>query len=69
MTWSLCMIVKDEEENLSKCLNSVSGLFDEIIIVDTGSIDNTKNIAKNILIRYTILNGLMILVLLVILLF
>ena len=40
------MIVKDEEENLSKCLNSVSGLFDEIIIVDTGSIDNTKNIAK-----------------------
>jgi len=46
MTWSLCMIVKDEEKNINKCLNSAHKLFDEIIIVDTGSTDKTKNIAK-----------------------
>ena len=43
---SLCMIVKNEEENLPRCLNSVKGLVDEIIIVDTGSTDQTKLIAK-----------------------
>lgn len=43
---SLCMIVKDEEEHLEKCLNSVKNLVDEIIIIDTGSIDKTKEIAK-----------------------
>lgn len=42
---SLCMIVKNEEENLDKCLDSIKGLVDEIIIVDTGSTDNTKEIA------------------------
>lgn len=41
---SLCMIVKDEEETLDKCLNSVDGLVDEIIIIDTGSKDRTKEI-------------------------
>ncbi len=46
ITVSLCMIVKNEEKILSRCLNSYLGLFDEIIIVDTGSTDNTKNIAK-----------------------
>lgn len=39
------MIVKDEETNLKRCLNSVSGLFDEIIIVDTGSKDKTQEVA------------------------
>ena len=34
-TISLCMIVKDEEESLEKCLNSVSNIVDEIIIVIT----------------------------------
>lgn len=40
------MIVRDEEINLDKCLSSCKDLFDEIIIVDTGSIDNTKNVAE-----------------------
>lgn len=40
------MIVKNEEDNISRCLNSVKDLFDEIIIVDTGSTDKTKKIAK-----------------------
>lgn len=42
---SLCMIVKDEERNLAKCLASVQGLVDEIILVDTGSTDATTEIA------------------------
>lgn len=46
VTWSLCMIVKNEENNISNCLKSVKDLFDEIIIVDTGSSDNTKEIVK-----------------------
>jgi len=45
MEISLCMIVKNEEETLGRCLDSVSGLMDEIIIVDTGSEDRTKEIA------------------------
>ncbi|WP_158638571.1 glycosyltransferase [Metabacillus litoralis] len=43
---SLCMIVRDESKVLRKCLESVTGVVDEIIIVDTGSEDNTKEIAK-----------------------
>lgn len=43
---SLCMIVKNEEKVLSRCLESIKDAVDEIIIVDTGSEDNTKNIAK-----------------------
>jgi glycosyltransferase involved in cell wall biosynthesis len=45
-TVSLCMIVKNEESTLEKCLMSVQDIVDEIIIVDTGSTDGTKEVAK-----------------------
>ncbi|MDK2798756.1 MAG: hypothetical protein PWP27_512 [Clostridiales bacterium] len=45
-TVSLCMIVKNEEKYLEKCLTSVKELVDEMIIVDTGSTDNTITIAQ-----------------------
>ncbi|MBH0231513.1 glycosyltransferase family 2 protein [Halobacillus yeomjeoni] len=45
-TISLCMIVKNEEEVLANCLSSVKDICDEIIIVDTGSTDKTKEIAE-----------------------
>ncbi|MBV7529889.1 glycosyltransferase [Chitinophaga sp. sic0106] len=44
-TISLCMIVKDEQEVLHRCLSSIAALVDEIIIVDTGSVDDTVAIA------------------------
>ena len=44
---SLCMIVKDEEVFLKDCLGSVKSLVSEMIIVDTGSIDDTIRIAKS----------------------
>lgn len=46
ITISLCMIVKNEENTLGRCLDSVKDIVDEIIIVDTGSTDNTKKIAE-----------------------
>jgi len=49
MELSLCMIVKNEEERLGACLESVEDAVDEIIIVDTGSTDQTKETA----LRYT----------------
>ena len=42
---SLCMIVRDEEENLRRCLKNVRGVFDEIVVVDTGSRDRTREVA------------------------
>ena len=45
-TISLCMITKNEESYLEQCLNSVKDIVDEIIVVDTGSKDKTKEIAK-----------------------
>lgn len=49
ITISLCMIVKNEEAVLARCLDCVADLVDEIVIVDTGSADKTKEIAA----RYT----------------
>lgn len=43
---SVCMIVKNEEAILSRCLDSLKDIADEFIIVDTGSTDNTKKIAQ-----------------------
>ncbi|MDP9701594.1 glycosyltransferase family 2 protein [Paenibacillus polysaccharolyticus] len=45
ITISLCMIVKNEERTLARCLESVADLMDEIIIMDTGSSDRTMDIA------------------------
>jgi GT2 family glycosyltransferase/tetratricopeptide (TPR) repeat protein len=43
---SLCMIVKDEERVLADCLNSARPFFKEMIVVDTGSSDRTREIAR-----------------------
>jgi len=47
ITLSVCLIVKNEENNLKNCLDCVKQFADEIVIVDTGSIDKTVEIAKN----------------------
>ncbi|MDY5701233.1 MAG: glycosyltransferase, partial [Lachnospiraceae bacterium] len=41
-TISVCMIVKNEEAVLARCLDSLQGLYEELIIVDTGSKDRTR---------------------------
>ncbi len=46
MSISLCMIVKDEEPMLARCLESIKHLADEMVIVDTGSTDRTQDIAR-----------------------
>ena len=43
---SLCMITKDEERFLGECLASAVGIVDEIVVVDTGSVDRTREIAR-----------------------
>ena len=47
LTLSLCMIVRDEEEMLPRCLTAVKDAVDEIVIVDTGSTDRTVEIARS----------------------
>lgn len=44
----LCVIAKDEEKNIARCISSVLGIVDEIVVVDTGSTDNTVKIAKEL---------------------
>ena len=46
-TISVCMIVKNEESVLARCLDSLEGLYEELIIVDTGSTDKTREIAAS----------------------
>ena len=48
-TVSLCMIVRNEEKVLTRCLDSVHGIADEICITDTGSTDKTREIAAQYL--------------------
>ncbi len=47
ITISLCMIVKNEEDVLARCLESAKPAVEEIILVDTGSTDRTKEIARS----------------------
>jgi tetratricopeptide (TPR) repeat protein len=49
MSVSVAMIVKNEEQTLPRCLDSIAGAVDEIVIVDTGSADATREVAR----RYT----------------
>lgn len=46
MTVSACLIVKNEADVLDRCLSSIADLVEEIIVVDTGSDDATKTVAK-----------------------
>lgn len=46
MNLTLCTIVKNEEATLSRTLDSVKGVVDEIVVVDTGSGDRTREIAR-----------------------
>lgn len=43
---SLCMIVRDEQDNLPRCLRSVRAVVDEMCLVDTGSRDRTREVAR-----------------------
>ncbi|MBW2322671.1 MAG: glycosyltransferase [Deltaproteobacteria bacterium] len=46
-TLSLCMILRDEELNLPISLGPIHGLFDEVVVVDTGSKDRTRELARS----------------------
>ena len=46
MELSACVIVKNEEKNIARCINSYIDIVDEIIVVDTGSTDKTVEIAN-----------------------
>ncbi|MDE7305797.1 MAG: glycosyltransferase family 2 protein, partial [Clostridia bacterium] len=47
MSLSVCLIVKDEQEVLARCLSCAKKFADEIVVVDTGSTDDTVKIAKS----------------------
>lgn len=48
MKTTLCLIVRDEEKQISECIKSFDGLYDEIVIVDNGSKDKTKTVAQKL---------------------
>ena len=48
MKISLCIICKDEEKKIARCINSIKSVVDEIIVVDTGSTDGTIQIAERL---------------------
>jgi GT2 family glycosyltransferase/tetratricopeptide (TPR) repeat protein len=47
MSVSICLIVKNEESNLAACLGPVTGLVQEVVVVDTGSTDGTREVAAS----------------------
>lgn len=57
---SVCIITKNESEKLKKCLKQLMGYGFEIVVVDTGSTDDTVVMAKNMQIKYVISVGAMI---------
>jgi glycosyltransferase involved in cell wall biosynthesis len=48
MSVTLCLMVRNEEEKLPGCLQSAAGLVNEIIVVDTGSTDSTRELAAKL---------------------
>ncbi len=57
---SVCMIMRDEEAVLRRCLDSLQGIYDELCIADTGSVDSSREIARSYqakLIDFTGCNG------------
>lgn len=46
ITFSVCMIVRNEEAVLGRCLDAIQGVYDQLVIVDTGSEDATVSIAR-----------------------
>jgi tetratricopeptide (TPR) repeat protein len=48
MRLSLCLIARDEEARLARCLESVRGLVDELCVLDTGSRDGTRELARRL---------------------
>ena len=57
---SATLIVRDEEKFLGGCLASLRGVMDEIVVVDTGSTDRTKEIAHAHGVEYSTMPGVMI---------
>ncbi|MCX8117534.1 MAG: tetratricopeptide repeat protein [Desulfobacterota bacterium] len=47
-TLSLCLIVRNEARNISDCINPLRSVVEEIVVVDTGSTDDTKTIATGL---------------------
>lgn len=47
MTVSIALIVRNEEQTLARCLGSLAGAVDEIVVVDTGSTDATVDVARS----------------------
>jgi glycosyltransferase involved in cell wall biosynthesis len=54
---SACMIVRDEERVLERCLESIAGAYDELCIVDTGSRDHTPFIAQQARAKFRVLTN------------